>query len=92
MALRPRKFIGEPEAQDLVIHSGDTVTKLHWTAGDATVRSVTLTPTSHEWAAGVSISFQHLGRVLPPKTWRNRNKKVGPVRNLCIRKIDIEGA
>ena len=92
MALRPRKFIGEPEAQDLVIHSGDTVTKLHWTAGDATVRSVTLTPTSDEWAAGVSISFQHLGRVLPPKTWRNRNKKVGPVRNLCIRKIDIEGA
>lgn len=89
LAVRPRKIISEPEAQDVVIASGDTVTNLHWTPGDASVRSVTLTPTADEWASGVTISLQHQGRA-PRKTWRNRKPR--QLRNLCIRKIDIEGA
>jgi len=89
MALRPRKMIHTPEAQNLVITCGDSEVKVAWSAGDSSVRSVTLSPTSAEWAAGVNIRFEHDGRA-PHRTWRNR--KPAPLRNLCIRKIDIEGA
>ena len=89
MAVRPRKILHQPEEQNVVVTSGDSTVTLHWDAGDVSVRSVTLSPTSAEWAAGVHIRVDHDGRN-PHKTWRNR--KPALLRNLCIRKIDIEGA
>ena len=89
MAVRPRKMFNEPEAQNVTITSGDSIVHLHWGPGDASVRSVTLTPTSAEWAAGVQVNIEHDGRG-PQKTWRN--PRPVQMRNLCIRKIDVEGA
>ena len=89
MAVRPRNIVHEPVAQNVEINCGDSKVSLHWDASDVSVRSITLSPTSAEWAAGVQIHIEHDGRG-PHKTWRNR--KPARLRNLCIRKIDIEGA
>jgi len=88
MVVRPRKMLHDPEAQNVEIICGDSKVSLHWDASDVSVRSVTLSPTSAEWEAGVQIHIKHDGRG-PHKTWRNR--KPALLRNLCIRKIDIEG-
>jgi predicted GH43/DUF377 family glycosyl hydrolase len=89
MAIRPRKMLHDPEAQNVEITCGDSKVSMHWDASDVSVRSITLSPTSAEWAAGVQIHIEHDGRQ-PHKTWRNRKPSL--LRNLCIRKIDIEGA
>jgi len=89
LAVRPRAMLHSPAPQNLVISCGDSSVKVHWVAGDIAVRAITLTPTPSEWEAGVNIRFECDGRA-PHKTWRNRRPSL--LRNLCIRKIDIEGA
>jgi predicted GH43/DUF377 family glycosyl hydrolase len=89
LKVRPRRMIQSPAPQNLVVTSGDSVVNVQWRAGDVSIRYITLTPTSAEWEAGVNIRFDHDARA-QKRTWRNRRPSV--MRNLCIRKIDIEGA
>ena len=89
ISIRPRRLIQNPSNQNVDLHIGGCTARLHWAPNDVAIRTVTLTPSVSEWAAGLRIHVHYDGVEMKRKFLRGAPR---PTRNLCINKVEVNRA
>ena len=89
ISIRPRRLIQNPSHQNIDLHMGGCTARIHWAPNDISIRTVTLTPSVSEWAAGVRIHVRYDGVEMKRKFLRGAPQ---PTRNLCINKVEVNRA